>query len=139
VRLQRRPSFISGRSCCSHPLAACRGTKLVPPPPLPGACSVWSGRIYVAIVARRMRTQQGYSPQFEDWLFPVLLPFAGCAMLIGSVYAARTNVGWSLFAVAATALLLLFVGIHNAWDAVTYHVLISRSGQRRSERRDGTS
>lgn len=94
------------------------------------------GAIYVAIVARRMRTQQAYSPQFEDWLFHVLLPFAGYAMLIGSVYAARTNVGGALFAVAAAALLLLFVGIHNAWDAVTYHVLVSRSGQRRSERRE---
>lgn len=80
------------------------------------------GAIYVAIVARRMRTQQAYSPQFEDWLFHVLLPFAGYAMLIGSVYAAWTNVGGALFAVAAAALLLLFVGIHNAWDAVTYHV-----------------
>jgi hypothetical protein len=25
-----------------------------------------------------------------------------------------------LFAIAATSLLLLFVGIHNAWDTVTY-------------------
>jgi hypothetical protein len=24
--------------------------------------------------------------------------------------------------VGATALLLLFIGIHNAWDGVTYHV-----------------
>jgi hypothetical protein len=25
-----------------------------------------------------------------------------------------------------TALLLLFIGIHNAWDAVSYHVFVSR-------------
>jgi len=29
----------------------------------------------------------------------------------------------ALFLVAAAALLLLFIGIHNGWDAVTYHVL----------------
>jgi hypothetical protein len=29
--------------------------------------------------------------------------------------------------VAAAALLLLFSGIHNAWDAVTYHVLNRKS------------
>jgi uncharacterized membrane protein HdeD (DUF308 family) len=28
------------------------------------------------------------------------------------------------FVVGAATLLLLFVGIHNAWDAVTYHVFI---------------
>jgi hypothetical protein len=50
------------------------------------------GVIYLDLVARRMRTQEAYSPQFEDWLFHILLPFAGYAMLIGSVYAARTNV-----------------------------------------------
>jgi hypothetical protein len=32
--------------------------------------------------------------------------------------------------VAAAALLLLFCGIHNAWDAVTYHVLNRKSEQR---------
>jgi hypothetical protein len=30
-----------------------------------------------------------------------------------------------MFGVGAAALLLLFVGIHNAWDAVTYHVYSS--------------
>jgi len=29
----------------------------------------------------------------------------------------------SLFVVAGTAVLLLFIGIHNAWDAVTYITL----------------
>ncbi len=29
-----------------------------------------------------------------------------------------------LFGVATAALLLLFIGIHNAWDAVTYHVFV---------------
>lgn len=30
----------------------------------------------------------------------------------------------SLFGVGAAVLLLLFIGIHNAWDAVTYHVFV---------------
>jgi hypothetical protein len=30
-----------------------------------------------------------------------------------------------MFVVAAAALVLLFVGIHNAWDAVTYHVFMT--------------
>jgi hypothetical protein len=39
------------------------------------------------------------------------------------------------FAVAAAALLLLFVAIHNAWDAVTYHVFVKKRGQQEAERR----
>jgi hypothetical protein len=31
-----------------------------------------------------------------------------------------------LFGVGGAALLLLLVGIHNAWDAVTYHVFTRR-------------
>jgi hypothetical protein len=31
-----------------------------------------------------------------------------------------------MFGVAAAALLLLFVGIHNAWDAVTYHIFVGK-------------
>jgi hypothetical protein len=34
---------------------------------------------------------------------------------------------------ATAALLLLFVGIHNAWDAATYHVFVTRRKQREAE------
>jgi len=91
------------------------------------------GAIYVVIVAGRIRKQQAYSPQFEDRLFHVLLPFGGYATLSGSAYAARSNVGGALFGVGAAALLLLIIGIHNAWDAVTYHVIVSGGSQRRRE------
>jgi hypothetical protein len=81
-----------------------------------------AGIVYVGVVARRMRMQKAYSPQFEDLLFHVLLPLAAYAALTVSGIAARSEASWTLFAVGASALLLLFAGIHNAWDAVTYHV-----------------
>src|SRR5437868_4377486 len=34
------------------------------------------GVVYAIIVTRRMRAQTAYRPQFEDWLFHVLLPLA---------------------------------------------------------------
>jgi len=40
-----------------------------------------SGIVYEIIVARRMRMQIVYTPEFEDWLFHVLLPFAAYATL----------------------------------------------------------
>jgi hypothetical protein len=45
--------------------------------------------------------------------------------------AARSNIGGALFGVGAAVLLLLFIGIHNAWDAVTYHVFVNKHGQSR--------
>jgi len=63
-----------------------------------------------------------YKPVFEDWVFHALLPFAAYVTLAGSGFAVRAHARGASFAVAAAALTLLFVGIHNAWDAVTYHI-----------------
>ena len=109
-----------------------------PWPGIGAAAILWgvlgvAGMLYVLLVARRMRIQKAYSPQFEDLLCHVLLPFAAYAALAGSAYAARSNQDGILFGVGAAALLLLFVGVHNAWDAITY-VLNRKQGQRHAER-----
>jgi hypothetical protein len=67
-----------------------------------------------------------YQPVFEDWLFHALLPFAAHATLAISALAARAHAHQAMFGVAGAALLLLFTGIHNAWDAVTYHIFVKR-------------
>ena len=79
-----------------------------------------SGIVYTIIVARRLRSQTQYKPVFEDWLCHVHLPFAAYALLVGAAIAARFYLRTVLFGVGAAALLLLFIGIHNAWDAATY-------------------
>ena len=88
-----------------------------------------SGIVYEVIVARRMRAQTLYQPEFEDWLFYLLLPVAAYATLAGSAFAARFHVREALFGVGAGVLLLLFIGIRNAWDSVTYHVFANRGKQ----------
>ena len=85
--------------------------------------------MYEIIVVRRMQTQTTYKPEFEDWLFHALLPFAAYAALAASAYATRAHACEAIFSDGVTALLLLFIGIHNAWDAVTYHVFFSKQGQ----------
>jgi hypothetical protein len=87
------------------------------------------GFIYTLVVARRMRRQTVYRPVFEDWLFHVLIPCAAYAMLAGSAFAARSFARTALFIVGAAALLLLFIGIHNAWDTVTHLVFVQRHRQ----------
>jgi hypothetical protein len=94
-----------------------------------------SGIVYSAIVARRMRSQTVYKPVFEDWLFYVMLPLAPYAMLAGSVFAARSHARTALFIVGAAALLLLFTGIHNAWDTVMHLVFVEKQGRREAERK----
>jgi hypothetical protein len=85
-----------------------------------------TGTAYIIIIALRMRKQTTYKPYFEDWLFHALLPLAAYGTLAVSAFATRVYVRGAPFGVAAAALLLLFIGIHNAWDIVTYHVFVRK-------------
>ena len=96
----------------------------------------FSGMAYAVVVSRRMRAQTIYQPVFEDWLFHVLFPLAGHAMLAGSAFVAHSRTRPALFVVGAAMLLFLFVGIHNAWDAVTYHVLSTAGDKGKVDRND---
>jgi hypothetical protein len=84
------------------------------------------GLAYTVLVTRRMRVQGAYQPEFEDWLFHALLPLAAYVILALAAFAALSHIREALFGAGATALLLVFIGIHNAWDAVAYHVIVHR-------------
>jgi hypothetical protein len=86
----------------------------------------FGGVAYTVIVARRLRKQPVYQPVFEDWLFHVALPLSAYATLALSSFAASSRTREALFAVGGATLLLLFIGIHNAWDSVAYHVLTAK-------------
>jgi hypothetical protein len=88
-----------------------------------------SGIAYSLVVTRRMRVQTIYKPVFEDWLFYAVLPLASYVILAGSGFIARAHDRTAMFLVAAAALLLLFIGIHNAWDTVTHLVFVQRRGK----------
>lgn len=78
------------------------------------------GLLYAAIVIRRARRQTGYAPVFEDWLWHAILPVVAYALILGGAVAMPSRATGALFAVATATLLLVFIGIHNAWDTVTY-------------------
>lgn len=84
-----------------------------------------AGAVYTVVVFIRMRTQTAYTPELEDWLFHALLPFASYALLALSVIGASSHPYESLFGVGGASLLLLFIGIHNAWDGIAYHVWVN--------------
>ena len=87
-----------------------------------GVCGL-AGVVYSLVIARRTRRTKQYRPVFEDWLWFVALPLIGYATLLIAAIVLRSSPLTVLFVIAGVALLLLFIGIHNAWDTVTYIAL----------------
>lgn len=79
--------------------------------------------LYALAVLRRARLQKSYAPVLEDWIFHVILPIVAYAAIVASGVALDDRNTGALFALAAATLLLLCVGIHNAWDTVTWLTL----------------
>jgi hypothetical protein len=81
------------------------------------------GCVYSFIVMRRTLRTTTYRPVFEDWLMFVILPLAAYVDLLIAAIVLQRNPGPALFAIAGASLMLLFVGIRNAWDTVIYVAL----------------
>ena len=79
-----------------------------------------AGIVYTIIVTRRARRAEGYTPVLEDWIWHVALPFVAYGTTLIAAATFLRHERDSLFAVAGAALLLLFIGIHNSWDTVTW-------------------
>lgn len=97
-----------------------------------------AGIIYSARLARCITgVASDYTPVREDWIFNVILPMALYACL---VLAACLIWRWpepTLYGVALAALILLFIGIRNAWDIavwMTTHPTRPGGGGRRTRR-----
>jgi len=91
--------------------------------------------VYGLIVVRRARRQTSYRPVLEDWIWHSVLPLIAYTLLLVVSAALIRYPRQALFGIGATSLLLLFVGIHNAWDTVTY--IAVEQVQKPQEREDG--
>jgi hypothetical protein len=84
-----------------------------------GVCGIL-GAIYSATVLRHARRQTGYKPEAEDWLWYVIVPIGVYLLLaVDAFMLARHSRPW-MFVTGVTDLLLVFLGIRNSWDTVTY-------------------
>jgi len=90
-----------------------------------------AGIVYMLNVARRMRTQTAYRPVFEDVLWHLILPFAAYTIFLVAGLMLPSNPVTALFVAAVAPAALLYIGIHNAWDSITYTVL--RHAKQRAE------
>ena len=75
---------------------------------------------YVVIVVGRTRRQTDYQPVLEDWLWHAIFPLVSYTALVVAAIVLPSNPVPALFVIGAATVLLLFIGIHNAWDTVTY-------------------
>lgn len=78
------------------------------------------GVIYILRVAFRTRGLKEYTADVEDWIWYSILPFIAYATLAAGAIALHRAPRDALFAVAGGVLLLIFIGIRNAWDVVTF-------------------
>jgi len=98
------------------------------------ACCGIGGFVYTLIILRRARRQTTYTPVLEDWIFHIVLPLVAYVTLIAASASLPRAAADALFAIGAATLLLLFIGIHNAWDTITHLTL--RRIQREQEKPD---
>jgi hypothetical protein len=96
--------------------------RVEPPAVVAALCGV-CGLAYSVLVLRRAFRQRDYKPVLEDWIWHATLPMlAYTGLIIAGIELPRVP-GEAMFFVGGAALLLVFVGIHNAWDTVTYVAL----------------
>lgn len=93
-----------------------------------------AGLAYSAVVVRRMLRQAAYRPVLEDWSWHAVFPIVSYVALVVAAGLLEGKPSTALFVVGAATVLLLFIGIHNAWDNVTY--LVVDHMQRPSEEPD---
>ena len=82
-------------------------------------CCGIAGTVYGVITLRRVRRTE-YQPVMEDWIWFILLPLIAYVAVFVSALLFRSFPRRMLFIISGAMLLLLFIGIHNAWDTVTY-------------------
>jgi hypothetical protein len=84
-----------------------------------------AGVTYAGIVVRRLRRQTGYRPEWDDWLWYGIVPLAAYIALVVAAMLLPGSPEPALFGIGAVAVLLLFLGLRNTWDVLTY-VALSR-------------
>jgi hypothetical protein len=92
---------------------------LVPPATLVGLSGLF-GMLHVLRAARKAVRQTAYQTVGEDWVWYSVLPLASYVTIAVAAFAVPSAPAGALFALAGGVLLLIFIGIRNAWDIVTW-------------------
>jgi hypothetical protein len=83
-----------------------------------------AGLLYViktAVGIRRIASD--YVPVHEDWIWNVVLPAIVYAVLFAAAFLIWSRPEQCMYGVAAVSVLLMFIGIHNAWDVAVWNTV----------------
>jgi hypothetical protein len=95
---------------------------------------------YLIVVLRRMWRVPNYQTTLEDWLWYMAFPLLAHVLLIVAAFVLPEHPAPALYLVSAAMMLLLLVGIRNAWDMVTF-LAVERAhseNKNRESRRGGS-
>jgi len=90
--------------------------------------------LYMILVIQRMRKIPHRQTPLKDWLWYMAFPLIAYIVLIIAALAFPADPTLPLYIVSAVMVLLLFLGIRNAWDLVTYFA-VERSHPRNKRSR----
>ncbi len=76
--------------------------------------------IYLITVIRRMRGIPGYQTPLRDWLWYGAIPLSAYILLFVAAAVLPSNPAPALNIIGLAMIVLLFTGIRNAWDLLTY-------------------
>jgi hypothetical protein len=79
-----------------------------------------SAFVYVARAWTRTRDFTGYQPDLEDLCWFTILPLVAYGVIIIGAIVLPFIPNQAMFTIAAGVLLLIIIGVRNAWDIVTY-------------------
>ena len=73
--------------------------------------------IYTGVIVLNIRRfASNYAPVLEDWIWHAILPTAIYGSLFAMAFFIWRRPQLTMYGIAASLTLLLFIGIHNAWD-----------------------
>jgi hypothetical protein len=79
------------------------------------------GVVYaVRVLLRMIRMRQAYTPTSDDWFWYAIAPMVTYAVTLLAAILLAIVPTQALFALAACTIALIFLGIRNAWDVVTF-------------------
>lgn len=96
------------------------------------------GLVYSAGTARqvyRATANTSYKPVAEDWIWNAILPTVTYAILFIAGLVASVHTPISLYLTAAASMLLLIIGIHNAWDIAVWFTAERPAAQVQEEKK----
>jgi hypothetical protein len=92
------------------------------------------GAITLIVIAVRWgRRQTDYETKLADWLWYRIVPLVAYVALVVAAIALPGSPAPALFIIGGVTVMLLFIGIRNAWDSITYLAIERSQPEKKSQ------